>query len=144
MGYVPVSQIKPDKDTVENVRIMVERTLKFFKIYGPVTKDGFTFEGGFTKIIGAGDGDFLTADTLWDLKVLRNHFTKNNTMQLLIYWRMGLRSDYETFKTIKYLGIYNPRKNKVFKYDLSNLSEETIRIVDDEIIGYTKPSLIIY
>jgi len=32
MGYVPVSQIKPDKDTVENVRIMVERTLKFFKI----------------------------------------------------------------------------------------------------------------
>lgn len=115
---------------------MVKRTLNFFEKYGPITKDGFTFEGAYTKIIASGDGDYLTKDTLWDLKVLKNHFTKNHTLQLFIYRRMGLKSDYETFKNIKYLGIYNPRKNKVFTYELSKLSEETIRIVDEEVIGY--------
>ena len=142
MGYVPVKQIKPDKNTIENTRIMVQRTINFFEKYGPVIKEGFTFEGAYTKVIATGDADYLTADTLRDLKVLKNHFTKNHTLQLFIYWRMGLRSDYETFKKVKKLGIYNPRKNKVFTYDLAKLSNETIRIVDEEVIGYAKPSII--
>lgn len=136
VGFVPIEEINPDQDTIENVRIMVKRTLSFFEKYGPITKDGFTFEGAYTKIIASGDGDYLTKDILRDLKVLKNHFTKNHTLQLFIYRRMGLKSDYETFKNIKYLGIYNPRKNKVFTYELSKLSEETIRIVDEEVIGY--------
>lgn len=142
MGYVPVKQIKPDKNTIENTRIMAQRTINFFEKYGPVIKEGFTFEGAYTKVIATGDADYLTADTLRDLKVLKNHFTKNHTLQLFIYWRMGLRSDYQTFKNIKKLGIYNPRKNKVFTYDLAKLSNETIRIVDEEVIGYTKPVVI--
>lgn len=143
-GYIPVNQIKPDIDTVENVRIMVQRTLNFFKLYGPLVLSGFSFEGGYTKIIASGDADYLTEDTLWDLKVLKNYISKNHIMQLLIYWRMGLRSDYETFKNVKFLGIYNPRKNKVFIYDLCKLPYETIRIIDEEIIGYTTPSLIYF
>ncbi len=27
--------------------------------YGPITKYGFDFKGGYTDIIGIGDGDFL-------------------------------------------------------------------------------------
>lgn len=143
-GYVPVNQIKPDSDTIENVRIMIKRTISFFDKYGPLVMDGFSFEGGYTKIIANGDADYLTADTLWDLKVSKKYINKNHTMQLLIYWRMGLRSDYESFKNVKNLGIYNPRQNKVFIYDLAKLPNETIQIVDEEIIGYTKPSLIYY
>lgn len=143
-GYVPVNQIKPDSDTIKNVRIMIKRTISFFDKYGPLVMDGFSFEGGYTKIIANGDADYLTADTLWDLKVSKKYINKNHTMQLLIYWRMGLRSDYESFKNVKNLGIYNPRQNKVFIYDLAKLPNETIQIVDEEIIGYTKPSLIYY
>lgn len=143
-GYVPVNQIKPNSNTAENVRTMVQRTVKFFEQYGPIVSNGFSFEGGYTKIIAKGDADYLSADTIWDLKVLKNHFTKNHIMQLLIYWRMGLRSDYEKFKKIKHLGIYNPRKNKVFKYDLCKLPYETIQIIDEVVIGYTKPSLIYF
>ena len=113
VGFIPIEEINPDQATIENVRIMVKRTLNFFEKYGPITKD-----------------------TLWDLKVLKNHFTKNHSLQLFIYWRMGLKSDYESFKNIKYIGIYNPRKNKVFTYDLSKLPPEIIRIVDEEVIGY--------
>ena len=90
-------------------------------------------------MVAKGDADYLTKDTLWDLKVLKDHFNKNHTMQLLIYRRMGLRSDYDTFKNVKFLGIYNPRQNKVFTYDLLKLSSEIIRIIDEEVIGYTEP-----
>ena len=138
-GYIPVDQINPDSDTIDNVRIMVQRTLNFFEIYGSLVSSGFSFEGGYTNMVAKGDADYLTKDTLWDLKVLKDHFNKNHTMQLLIYWRMGLRSDYDTFKNVKFLGIYNPRQNKVFTYDLSKLSSEIIRIIDEEVIGYTEP-----
>ena len=39
---------------------MVKRSLAFWKEYGPITKDGFTFEGGYTDIVSSGDGDYLT------------------------------------------------------------------------------------
>lgn len=42
---------------------MVERSLKFVEEYGPIILEGFTFEGGYTDIVQAGDGDFITEDT---------------------------------------------------------------------------------
>ena len=63
-----VEGINPNEETIENVRVMVESGLKFFEEYGPVTHDGITFEGGYTETVNTGDGDFMTADTLWDFK----------------------------------------------------------------------------
>ena len=106
-GFKNVDEINPDKDTINNIRIMVKRSLKFFKEYGPITKDGFTFNGGYTRIVDSGDGDFLTADTLWDFKVSKNSPTTAHTLQLLMYYIMGIHSIYSEFKTIKKIGIYN-------------------------------------
>ena len=39
-----------------------------------------------TSIIGAGDADFITYDTLWDFKVSKGNLTKDNTLQLIIYY----------------------------------------------------------
>ena len=49
---------------------------------------------------------------------------------------MGLRSDYETFKNIEYIGIYNPRLNKVYRYPISMLSQETKELIEKEVICY--------
>ena len=136
MGYKPIEEIKPDLSTINNIKIMVERSLNFFKLYGPVTKDGFTFEGGYTETISSGDGDFLTSDTLWDFKVSKKSITSAHTLQLLIYYLMGIHSIHPEFKDIKYLGVYNPRLNMVFKYDLSNLAETTKDMVEQYVIGY--------
>ena len=38
------AETKPNRDTIDNIRIMVERTLAFFEMYGPIIKSGFTFE----------------------------------------------------------------------------------------------------
>lgn len=134
--YKPVEDINSDKNTIFNVRTMINRGIEFFNQYGPIIKDGFTFEGGYTDEITTGDGDFLTKDTLWDFKVLKDKPNKNHILQLLIYYLMGKHSIHKEFENIKKLGIFNPRLNIVYQMEISNISEDIINEVSKEIIGY--------
>ncbi len=140
MGYREVDDIEADTDTINNIKIMVKRSILFFNKYGPITKDGFTFEGGYTRIIDAGDGDFLTADTLWDFKVSKNNPTSAHTLQLLIYYIMGMHSVNNEFKSIKKLGIFNPRMNCVYLKNISDIPSEILDEVSTDIIGYKENS----
>lgn len=136
VGYKPVDGIAPDEATIENIRVMVERSLRFLKAYGPKVLDGFTFEGGYTNTVSAGDGDFTTADTLWDFKVSKMPVKKESTLQLLMYWRMGLHSIHPEFLKIKYLGIYNPRVNVAYRVAVDDIPDDVIAEVEDKVIGY--------
>lgn len=136
MGYRPVEEINPDSDTIENIVIMVNRGLKFWKEYGPIIKDGFTFEGGYTDIVTAGDGDYLTKETLWDFKVSKDELKSKYTLQLLMYYIMGCYSIHSEFKEIQKLGIFNPRKNKVYIANISLIDSEILDEVSREVIGY--------
>lgn len=136
LGYKPVQQIQPNTETIDNIRIMVNRCLSFWQKYGPVVVDGFTFEGGYTDIISSGDGDYLTKDTLWDLKVSKDVPKNKYTLQILIYYIMGCHSIHKEFQNIKKLGIFNPRLNSVYLLDIANISDETIQEVSSEVIGY--------
>lgn len=134
--YRPVESIVPDQATIANIRIMVERSLNFFKAFGPVTADGFTMEGAYTATITTGDGDFLTKDTLWDFKVTTSKPNKDHTLQLLIYYLMGRRSIHPEFQTIENLGIFNPRQNTIYQLPISDISDEVIKEVETVVIGY--------
>lgn len=136
MYYKPVSEIQPDDLTIENIRTMVNRSLAFWEHYGPVVSDGFTFQGGYTNIISKGDGDFLTADTLWDFKVLSAAPKSTHTLQLLVYYLMGIHSIHPEFKTIKRLGIFNPRWNTVYLLDIDSIPSDIIEAVSKDVIGY--------
>ena len=136
MAYRPVEDIKPDAHTIENIRTMVERSQRFFEIYGPKVLDGLTFEGGYTGYVATGDGDFLTDDTLWDFKVSKRKLQNKHTLQLLMYWRMGIHSIHPEYKNVKYLGVYNPRMNVVYRLDVNLISEEVISEVESKVIGY--------
>ena len=137
--YRPMEEINPDKTTIGNIRIMVERSLRFLDLYGPKTLDGFTFADGYTETVSSGDGDFLTEDTPWDFKVSKRPVNKDWTLQIMMYWRMGLRSGQPEFKTIKYLGIYNPRKNEVDRIAVNDIPSDVIDTVDYDVIGYKRP-----
>lgn len=134
--YRPVESIVPDQATIANIRIMVERSLSFFKDFGPVTADRFTMEGAYTSTITTGDGDFLTKDTLWDFKVTTSKLNKDHTLQLLIYYLMGRRSIHPEFQTIENLGIFNPRQNTIYQLPISEISDEIIKEVETVVIGY--------
>lgn len=136
MGYKPVEEINPDTDTIENIITMINRSLSFWKEYGPIIKDGFTFEGGYTDTISKGDGDYLTKDTLWDFKVSKDDPKPKYTLQLLVYYIMGMHSVHSEFKDIKKLGIYNPRMNKVYTVAIDSISTEVIEVVSKDVIGY--------
>ena len=134
--YKPVEEINPDKQTIENIRIMVERAESFFREYGPVVDVGMTFNGGYTQTISSGDADFMTEDTLWDFKVSKNKPSSTQTLQLLVYYLLGMHSDKEKYSKIKKIGIYNPRLNKVFIIEVNKISDETIKNVESKVIVY--------
>lgn len=152
-GY---KDINPDKATIQNVQTFVNRSVLFFDKYGPIVRDGITFEpvktdnkayekmrksgkgsyGGYTPTVSSGDGDFLTADTLWDFKVSKSKPTSKNTLQLLMYWIMGQHSGQEIYKKVTKLGIFNPRLNLVYLLDMKDVPAETIKTVESEVICY--------
>lgn len=137
MRATPHTEINPDEDTIFNIRTMVTRSLTFFELYGPVVKDGFTFlPNGYTDIVDSGDGDFLTADTMWDFKVSKKKPNKDHTLQLLMYWVMGQHSGNDDFKNITKIGFFNPRSNEKNVIDVSDIDSDLIKLVEKEIIGY--------
>ncbi len=137
MYYKPIEEINPDNATVENIIEMVKRGIKFFDEYGPIVLNGFTFKGAYTHLISSGDGDFTTKDTLWDFKVSKSLPNKDHTLQLLIYYLMGLKSDnFEHFKKIDKLGFFNPRLNKIFIYEIKNIDPNILDFISREVIGY--------
>ena len=36
--------INPDNETIQNIKILINRSISFLNEYGPITSDGFTFE----------------------------------------------------------------------------------------------------
>ena len=133
LSYKPVHLICADQYTIENIYHMVNRSLAFIQTYGPITKRRFTFDGGYTELISAGYGDFL----LWDFKVSIKSPTNSHTLQLLIYYLMGLRSIYHvSFETIQNLGIFNPRLNCVYLMKIEDIPKNIINEVSEKVIGY--------
>lgn len=137
MGYKPYEEINPDSQTIKNIRIMVTRALVFFKEYGPVTKYGFTFEkDGYTETVAKGDGDFLTKNILWDFKVSVKEPTSKHTLQLAMYYIMGKHSKQDCYKDINKIGVFNPRLNKVYLFDMTKLDKSIIETIEKDVICY--------
>ncbi len=135
--YKPIEQIEPDAYTIFNIREMINRSEGFFKNYGPLTMDGFTLDGAYTDFITVADGDFITYDTLWDFKVSKSPLKKEHTLQILVYYLMGIRSNnQDVFKDIHYLGLFNPRQNTVQYIAVNDIKADVFKTVEREVIGY--------
>lgn len=131
------NEINPDIKTIENIKIMIERSLNFWDKYGPIVEDGFHFSpNGYTEVVDTGDGDYLSKDTIWDFKVSKNDITNKHTLQLLMYYIMGKHSGNKIFKDINKLGFFNPRLNKVYILDVTDISNDVILSVEKDVIGY--------
>lgn len=106
--YKTIENVTPDKPTIDNIAIMVDRACRFFALDGPLVSTGFTFEGGYTSTISSGDGDYLTERTLWDMKNIRSEITNKHTLQILVYYIMGMHLICPEFYDIQTLGMFNP------------------------------------
>jgi hypothetical protein len=135
-SLVDTDSINPDAETIANIKILINRSLDFWAKYGDYTLDGFQFGNGYTETVNYGDGDYLSKDTLWDFKVSKYEPTADHTLQLLMYYVMGQHSGMKEFKGIKRIGIFNPRLNKVYLYDVKKLPAETIKAIEEDVICY--------
>lgn len=136
LDIIDFRDLEPSKTTCEHVKYMAMRAHRFFIETSENTKFGFTFDGGFTDKVGAGDGDFLTEDTLWDLKTIKGEPSEAHYLQLLMYWIMGQHSDSDIYNTVSKIGFYNPRLNKAYVCDMSKIKEDVIHEVEKDVIGY--------
>ena len=135
-GITDIKRLSPDEATIENIKIMVNRGVSFLKRFSEV-KTGLTFEGGYTNIVVSGDCDYLTDNSLIEFKVLRGNVTKNHTLQILMYYLLGLHSIHSSeFQKVKWLAIFNPRKNVVHYVNVRRIPEVVINEVSREVIGY--------
>lgn len=142
----------PDADaqTCANIRTMVERTTRFFERYGPVVSSHLVFPGGYSDVVRTGDGDFMTSDTLWDIKVSKNPPSNKNTLQLAMYFLMAKRSagqpwwgcipgcpcDLSNYANLTKIGIFNPRLNAVYQLDMGDVDEAVIRAIEKDVLVY--------
>lgn len=136
--YKPVGDIVPDKRTIASIRVFIARTLEFFKSQGGIVSDGFTMEGGLTDAVDSGDGDFLTQCGLWELKTSKYEPTIKHTLQVLLYYLMGLRSNKEEFQNIESIGIFNPILNKAWVKPVFEIDEAILNTVSEEVLGYNQ------
>lgn len=127
------------EEDAEIILKMVNRSVSFFEKYGPIIESGMTFKGGYTKIVSSGDADFLTKDTLWDFKVSKNKILNRYTLQIYMYYLMGVNSIYsDMYKSLKYIGFYNPSRNEVTRMEIKDIEEEIKDAVLFDVIGYER------
>lgn len=136
----------PDKETINNIRVMIQRSLSFWEKVGPIVADGFVFserddkgdivKSGYTSTVDAGDGDYLSNDTMWDFKVSKSEIKNIHTLQILMYYIMGKHSEMDIYKNISKLGFFNPRLNTMYVLSVDSISNEIIKTVEREVICY--------
>lgn len=134
--FTQPANVKVDRPTIENIRTMVSRAKAFIDAHGPVLLSGFTLEGGYTETVNSGDGDFLLAGGLFDLKTTKRNPAAKDTLQLLMYYLMGQRSIHPEFQRVDTIGFFNPRQNVAFTKKVTDIPQETIEIVSTQVIGY--------
>lgn len=97
---------------------------------------GFNLVSRYTSLIQAGDGDLITEDGLWDIKVSKPEPKPKDTLQILIYWLMGRRSIHPQFQNVTRLGIINPRLGKIWTIQTDTIPTGVIKEVSTKVIGY--------
>ena len=125
--------IQPDEGTIYNINLMVKRSVDFFK-NNKLIQAGIDFVMQ-PALIDKGDADYLSEDTLWDMKASQNPPTIEHTLQLLIYYILYSHS-YPDYMRIKHLGIWNPYLNKSYSIEIKNIPAAVLYEVSQKVIGY--------
>lgn len=53
-----------------------------------------------------------------------------------MYWRMGLHSIHSEYEKVRYIGVYNPRLNIVYRLDVRVIPAFLVQFLEATVIGY--------
>lgn len=103
-----------------------------------LTSLGFGFTAIGAENVAPSDGDLLTKDSVIDIKCSVNEPTSKHTLQLLLYYILGLHEQPDAFKPLKYVKILNPRLGRIYSYEIAKVDVESLKHIESEIMGYKK------
>lgn len=135
-AYIDVSDRRPNRQTCQNAITMIQRTIHFAELLGPVVASGMTFQGGYTRKVTAGDADFCTRDTLWDMKVSKYPPSKEHTLQLAMYYLMARHAGAPWVASIESVGVWNPRLDKAWTKRITEIGDDVLATIEEGVIGY--------
>lgn len=124
-----------DVSTISDIRTLVSRTIRFFRDNGPVVDSELTFGGGYFGDVDTGNADYLTSDTLWDLKTSKYKPRPADTLQLATYYLLALKSPKEEYRGIDRIGFFNPRLNKSWTMDVMDIDEHVLDDIQTGVLG---------
>lgn len=137
--WFPEYIVEVSDEDAKIIQKLIYRSVTFLDEYGPIIESGMTFEGGYTKLVSSGDADFVTEDTLWDFKASKNKMLNRYTLQLYMYYLMGLNSIHSNlYKSVQYIGFYNPIRNEVIRLDVKRIDEDIKDAILFDVIGYER------
>ena len=142
--HTTIESSRPKYYTKGDIRKIVElykRTLNWLcDIIGDtsIVFDYKFYPDGYTENVKYGVGDFVCCNTLFDLKCIGNKPKSIHTLQLLTYYVMGLHSHNKLYNNIKKIGIYSPILNILWYINVSDIPEESINFVLNEVLKYNK------
>ena len=136
-AFVPTEAKAPPKEVLLATAIMIQRTIAFFHAYEMPDLNGFTMDGGYSRLVSSGDGDYVTETTLLDMKCTSGNLNSRWALQLLMYYIMGYQSyNSSYFRKLKRIGFFNPMKNTLYYYDIKEIPNEILYKVSRDVIGY--------
>lgn len=136
-AFVPTEAKAPPREVLLATAIMIQRTIAFFHTYEMPVLNGFTMDGGYSRLVSSGDGDYVTETTLLDMKCTSGNLNSRWTLQLLMYYIMGYQSyNSRYFRKLKRIGFFNPMKNTLYYYDIKEIPNEILYKVSRDVIGY--------
>lgn len=124
----------PDKHTIENIKEMIHRSLAYFKQQKHIVDVGERLFVKYKDDTIYGDYDYLIEDSLIDMKVLSKKITNKHTLQNILYWIIGMKSDEKYFSNVKHLKFYDPRLNVEYQFDLDDLTPQLLKPILEEVV----------
>lgn len=115
-------------ETLMHIAEMRARISRCFERFGQPVRPG-TWAVHSERFHLDGHIDFVTADTIWDLKVSVTAPGRADVLQLLLYW-VALRDDPDNSLKIVYVGIYNPRLDTVWRIAVAEIPQDVVSSVE--------------
>lgn len=117
-----------DDETLMHIAEMRARVSRCFERFGNPTHSG-TWPVRSERFHLVGHIDFVSADTIWDLKVSSTGPSKVDLLQLLLYW-MAASDDPDNSLEIDYVGIYNPRMDAAWRIAVEEIPPDVLSTLE--------------
>lgn len=130
------SNYKVTKADAELFEYISRSSLLHFCLLNHRTAPNF-FLGTKAKNVAPSACDIATDFVLYELKYTKSEPTSKHTFQLLLYYIVGLHEHTQAFWRIHQLEVVNLRLGKAYIIRTDQITDETIKTIEKDILGYS-------